>query len=87
MTSRYDRWQRLETGRAKEALELIAEQIAVIQEHNPAFKERHVESSRPGELLHQDTFYVGRVFLHAVVDTCSSYAFGFLHTTKLPRQR
>jgi transposase InsO family protein len=36
------------------------------------------------------TFYVGvlkgvgRVYLHAVVDTYGSYAFGFLHTTKQP---
>jgi transposase InsO family protein len=90
MASRYDRWLKLETRRAEEALELTAEQIGFIEKHNPAFKERHVESSRPGELLNQDTFYVGRlkgvgrVFLHAVVDTCSSYAFGFLHTTKRP---
>lgn len=27
---------------------------------------------------------VGRVYLHAVVDTYGSYAFGFLHTTKQP---
>ena len=27
---------------------------------------------------------VGRVYLHAVVDTFSSYAFGFLHTSKQP---
>lgn len=49
-----------------------------------------MESSRPGELLCQDTFYVGRlkgvgkVYLHVVVDSFSSYAFGFLHTTKRP---
>jgi len=39
-------------------------------------------------LLCQDTFYVGhlkgvgRVYLHAVVDNYSSFAFGFLHTSK-----
>jgi transposase InsO family protein len=54
------------------------------------FRERHVESSRPGELLSQDTFCVGRlkgvgrVYLHVVVDTFGSYAFGFLHTSKQP---
>ncbi|TCW60048.1 integrase core domain-containing protein, partial [Treponema sp. J25] len=37
-----------------------------------------------------DTFFVGtlkgggRVYLHTVVDTYGSYAFGFLHTTKQP---
>jgi transposase InsO family protein len=56
----------------------------------PCFAERHVESSRPGDLLAQDLFYVGhlkgggKVYLAAVVDTYGSYAFGFLHTTKLP---
>ena len=37
-----------------------------------------------------DTFFVGslkgegKVYLHAVVDTCGSYAFGFLHVSKQP---
>ena len=57
---------------------------------NPAFKERHVESSRPGELLSQDVKVVGtlsgvgRIYAHCVVDTYSSYAFAFLHTNKIP---
>jgi len=90
MASRYDRWLKLEEKHAAKALELTGEQVAFIEKQNPSFKERHVESSRPGELLCQDTFLVGtlkgvgRVYLHAVVDTYSSYAFGFLHTTKLP---
>lgn len=49
-----------------------------------------MESSRPGELLCVDTFLVGtlkgvgKVYLHAVVDTYGSYAFGSLHTSKQP---
>jgi hypothetical protein len=49
-----------------------------------------VESSRPGELLCQDTFFVGhlkgvgKVYLQAVVDTSGSYAFGQLATSKQP---
>jgi transposase InsO family protein len=44
----------------------------------------------PGELLCADTFFVGslkgvgKVYLHAVVDTFGSYAFGFLHVSKQP---
>ena len=44
----------------------------------------------PSELLSADTFFVGslkgvgKVYLHAVVDTCGSYAFGFLHVSKQP---
>ncbi len=88
--SRYERWLALERKYAKEGIRLSKEQIVFIEKQNPAFKERHVESSRPGELLSQDTFYVGRlkgvgkVYLHAVVDTYGSYAFGFLHTSKQP---
>ena len=75
----------LETG-----IELTAEQVAKIEKYNPCFKERHVESSRPGEFLCQDTMFVGslkgigKVYLHACVDTFGSYAFGFLHTGKRP---
>jgi transposase InsO family protein len=90
LASRYDRLLRLEEQAAQEAIELTAEQIALIEKANPCFRERHVESSRPGELLCQDTFYVGqlkgvgKVWLHTVVDTYGSLAFGFLHTTKQP---
>jgi transposase InsO family protein len=56
----------------------------------PCFRERHVESSTPGELLSADAFFVGslkgvgKVYLHVVVDTYGSYAFGFLHVSKQP---
>lgn len=49
-----------------------------------------MESSRPGELLAQDTFFVGhlkgvgKVWLQAVVDTFGSFGFAYLHTGKLP---
>jgi len=90
MASVYDRWMRLEERHLDEGIELTAEQIAKIEKYNPCFKERHVESSKPGELLSADTFFVGalkgigKVYLHAVVDTYGSYAFGFLHTGKKP---
>lgn len=90
MGKRYERLLKLEEKAAREALELTPEQVTLIEKNNPCFRERHVESSRPGELLSQDTFYVGRlkgvgrVYLHVVVDTFGSYAFGFLHTSKQP---
>jgi transposase InsO family protein len=90
MGSKYERLLKLEEQASKKAIQLTPEQMAQIEKYNPCFRERHVESSRPGELLCQDTFYVGtlkgvgRVYLHAVVDTFSSYAFGFLHTSKQP---
>jgi transposase InsO family protein len=90
MGKRYERLLKLEEKAAQEALELTPTQVALIEKNNPCFRERHVESSRPGELLSQDTFYVGRlkgvgrIYLHVVVDTYGSYAFGFLHTSKQP---
>ena len=57
-----------------------------MEKANPCYRERHVESSRPGELLCQDTYLVGifkgvgKVYLHSLVDTYGSYAFGFLYT-------
>lgn len=90
MSTRYHRWLKLEQQQAAQAIELSAEQVQFIEKQNPAFRERHVESSRPGELLCQDTFQVGhlkgvgRVYLHVVVDTYGSSAFGFLHTSKRP---
>ncbi len=90
MGSKYERLLKLEERHLKEGIALTAEQIAKIEKANPCFKERHVESKRPGELLCQDTFYVGRlkgvgkVYLQAVEDTFGTYAFGFLHTGKLP---
>lgn len=90
MGSRYERLMRLEDKHLQEGIELSPEQIKLIEKMNPAFQERHVESSKPGELLCQDTKTVGaisgigRVYLHAVVDAYGSYAFGFLYTSKVP---
>lgn len=90
MGSRYERWLKLEQKYSDQPIELNAEQAKFLEKLNPVFKERHVESSRPGELLSADTFQVGtlkgvgKVYLHAVVDTFGSYAFGFLHTSKQP---
>jgi len=90
MASKLDRLLKLQEQIATEPFELSAEQIVQIEKVNPCYRERHIESSRPGELLAQDTFYVGqfkgvgKVYLHSIVDTYGSYAFGFLHTSKVP---
>lgn len=76
-SSRYDRWLAIEKRLAEQPIDLTAEQIAFIEKQNPQFRERHVESSKPGELelLNQDTFLVisfkrvGRVvYMHVVID-------------------
>jgi len=86
----YDRLVKLEEKASGEKIELTGEQIKYLEQNNPCFRERHIESSKPGELLAQDTFYVGRlkgvgqVYLQAVVDTYGSYAFGRLYISKVP---
>ena len=88
MGDRYSRWLKLEERHSQHAIALTGEQVAFIEKQNPVFQERHVESAAPGELLCQDTFFVGhikgvgKVYLHTVVDAYCSYAFGFLHTSK-----
>jgi len=90
MASRYERLLKLEQKAVKEKIELTPEQVKAIEKANPCFKERHVESKRPGQLLSQDTFYVGhlkgvgKVYMQAVIDTYGSYGFAYLHTAKLP---
>ncbi len=88
--TRVDRWLALEKANADKVIEITPEQAAFLEKLNPCFRERHVESGVPGELLSADTFFVGnlkgigKVYLHAVVDTYGSYAFGFLHVSKQP---
>jgi len=90
LASRYDRLLKLEQKALTEKIQLTAEQVRAIERANPCFRERHIESKKPGELLAQDTFYVGqfkgvgKVYMQAVVDTYGSYAFAYLHAGKLP---
>ena len=87
---RYERLLALEERVLQQQIELTPALAAQIEKANPAFAERHVESARPGALLCQDTFFVGqfkgvgKVYLHTVVDSYGSYAFGVLGTSKQP---
>jgi hypothetical protein len=44
----HERWLALERQNAEAAIELSAEQAAFLEKLNPCFRERHVESERPG---------------------------------------
>lgn len=71
-------------------MELTPEQVALVEKANPCYRERRIESDRPGEPLCQDTCLVGsfkgvgKVYPHSLVDTYGSYAFGFLYTGRIP---
>ena len=90
METKYKRLLKLEEMAQGKDLELTEAQIRLIEKANPSFRERHVESNYPGQLISQDTFYVGRIkgvgriYLQAVVDTYGSFAFGKLYTSKRP---
>jgi len=62
----------------------------LLERHSVDFRCRHVEASRPGELLNQDTFYwgtlkgVGKVYVQVVVDVFCSLAFAKVYTSKMP---
>src|SRR5262245_4242693 len=72
--TRYKRLMRLETATQETTLVLTEEQIRLLERHSADFRCRHVESTRPGELLNQDTFFwgslkgVGKVYVQVVVD-------------------
>ena len=86
----YERFLKLEEKILSEKMEISPAQAKYIEQYNPCWRERHIESTRPGDLLSQDTFYVGRIkgvgqiYLQVVIDTYGSYAFGYLHTGKIP---
>jgi Homeodomain-like domain/Integrase core domain len=90
MGNKYERFQKLEEKAFTTMTELTAEQISAIEKVNPCFRERFSRSGSPGELLAQDTIYIGdldvmgKVYLQAVIDTYCNYTFGFLHTGKQP---
>jgi transposase InsO family protein len=69
---------------------LTEQQIRLLERHSIDFRCRHVEASRPGELLNQDTFYwgtlkgVGKVYVQVVVDVFCSLAFAKVYTAKMP---
>lgn len=90
LETRYKRLMRLEVEARGETLVLSQEQIRLLERHSPDFSLRHVETSRPGELLNQDTFYwgtlkgVGKVYVQVVVDTFCSLAFAKVYSSKMP---
>jgi transposase InsO family protein len=88
--TRHKRLLRLETVAQGETLVLSEEQMRLLERHSVDYRLRHVESSRPGELLNQDTFYwgslkgVGKVYVQVIVDVFCSLAFAKVYTSKMP---
>jgi transposase InsO family protein len=90
LETRHKRLLRLERISQNSTFVLSEEQIHLLERHSVDFRCRHVESSRPGELLNQDTFYwgtlkgVGKVYVQVAVDVFCSLAFAKVYTAKFP---
>jgi transposase InsO family protein len=90
LETRYKRLMRLEAEARADTYLLSEAQIKLLERHSTDFRLRHVEASRPGELLNQDTFYwgtmkgVGKIFVQVVVDVFCSLAFAKVYTSKMP---
>lgn len=91
LETRYKRLMRLEQASREDTTFILSERhIALRERHSVDFRLRHVEASKPGELLNQDTFYwgtlkgVGKVYVQVVVDVFCSLAFAKVYTSKMP---
>jgi len=88
--TRYKRLMRLEAHSRDDTFLLSEEQVKLLERHSADFTCRHVESSAPGELLNQDTFYwgtlkgVGKVYVQVVIDTFCSLGFAKVYNSKMP---
>ena len=90
LMTRHKRLLRLEGAVRERKVELTDEQVRLLERFSPEFRDRHIVTNYTGELVSVDTFFVGtlkgvgRVYLQAVIDCHSRYAWGRLYTTKLP---
>lgn len=70
--------------------QLSPEQLVALEKFDPFFKERQIRGKQPGELLAQDTIFIGfhenmeEIYLQVIIDSYSNYAFGSIHTGKNP---
>lgn len=90
LDTRHQRLLRLERAAAEATFVLSEEQIQLLERYSTDFRCRHIEVSRPGELLNQDTFHwgmlkgVGRIYVQVIVDAFCSLAFAKVYTSKMP---
>lgn len=90
LTTKHERLLRLERAVSKSTFKLTEQQARLLERFSPEFRERHIQTSAPGELVAVDTFMVGslkgigRIYLQTAIDCYSRYAWGRLYTNKLP---
>jgi transposase InsO family protein len=90
LETRTKRLLRLERTASDTTFVLTDDQVRLLERHSVDFRCRHVEATRPGELLNQDTFFwgtlkgVGKVYVQVVVDVFCSIAFAKVYNSKMP---
>jgi hypothetical protein len=90
LETRFKRLLRLKASARETTIALSEEQVRLLERRSSEFRDRHVESSRPGELINQDTFYwgtlkgVGEVYVQVVVDVFCSAVFAKVYTSMRP---
>jgi len=91
LRTRVKRIQKLEELYFSDNYSLTNDQEELIDKHNPCFRERHGQSSLPGQLLCHSILELkqldglGPLYLHVVVDTYCASAFGMLSDTRKPQ--
>jgi transposase InsO family protein/transposase-like protein len=90
LMTKHDRLLRLEKAVSNTKFQLTEQQARLLERFSPEFRERHIQTSAPGELVAVDTFMVGalkgigRIYLQTAIDCYSRYAWARLYTNKLP---
>lgn len=88
MGTKYERFLKLKVKYTENMTGLSKEQLMILEEFDIQRRDQELWGSRPGELLVQDTIYVGyfqncgEVYLQTIIDSYSSYVFGVLHINK-----
>jgi transposase InsO family protein/transposase-like protein len=90
LLTKHDRLLRFEEHVRANRVKLTDGQVKLLERFSPEFRERHIETRYTGDLVAVDTFFVGtlkgvgKVYLQTVLDTFSRYAWGLMHTSKIP---
>lgn len=71
-------------------VELSDEQLFFVEKHNPWLKDKNIQCAYPGQVLIQNTIYLGKTdegrknYYHILLDAYSLYTIGVLSTVKNP---
>ena len=88
MGTKYERFLKFKVKFTENMTGLSKEQLMFLEEFDIQMRDFDFRGSLPGELLVQDTIYIGyfqnfgEVYLQTIIDSYSNYVFGFFHINK-----